>query len=160
MEIIEDISGFPTKTNSPRVSQQKLLPTAVQPRTFGDIILGNPASNELGSTATITSLVVPNGLSRTLYLTLSDDFNRTLFSVPDVALYLTTADAANQWPNATINMTNFPVSVMNDWGSTNNVNTVTLISMYNNSGSDRTIVFRARIRFIRNPKGGGSASNL
>lgn len=159
MDKVKNKTGFPPRENRPRVAQQVILPAAVKQRILGEFITGSPAPNNLGSGVSAT-ITVPSGASRSALITTSDNFNRTIMTSPDVAIYVGSISEATQWPNASQNMGNFPVSVFNDWGLTNNVNSVTRVQMYNNTGGSLDVIVAARIRLIKNPVAGGDSPNV
>lgn len=162
MKVIDNITGFPPRQNSPRVNQQSMLANAVTSHVLGGIISGNPESLKAGSGVSFTDsglTSIPNGESRTITTTLSDNFGRVLLAMPDEAIYINGTAAANQWPNATFNMTNVKVSFWNDWGYTNNINVVRRVSLVNNSGGAITVTYIYRWRIITNPIGGQTGAN-
>ncbi len=158
-QVIQDVSGFPDRVNKPRVNQQRMLPTAVPTRVLGQIISGAPESTTPGTGVSSGVLTIGNGNTATIQYTTSSVLNRTLLAVRDVGVYLGSISDATQWPNATINMRTFPISIYNDWGQTDNVNVVTRVHLYNNTGSSQNIIVVSRARIIINPVGGSNERN-
>lgn len=157
---IKNVTGFPTRENTPRVNQQRMLPTAVPTRVLGKIISGAPESTALGSGNSSGVVTVSATSSRSVVFTTFDIYNRVILSVPDVAIYFGSISEANQWPNLTYNMGNFPVCIFNDWGRTNNVNSATRVQMYNTTASPIDVIVVMRARLIINPSGGQEDSNV
>lgn len=160
MQTIKNITGFPDRQNNPRVNQQRILPSAVKSRSFGAIIFGSPSSNALGSGVNSGVITISNATNRSVAITASDAFKRTLLVSPDIAIFIGSVTSANQWPNSTYHMGNLPITIFNDWGLTNNVNTVTRVGIYNNTGSSRDVIIVYRARFIRNPVAGETDANV
>lgn len=130
-----------------RVSQNGFLPSAVRGRALGDIVESSHAGLGAGDSA---SLTIPASTSGNFRFTLTDNLNRTLFAKPDLAWYIGSVSATNQWPNSSYGMGNMPSMYFDDWGSTNNVNTVTHLVVRNNSGAEQLVIAVCRWRVIKN----------
>lgn len=160
-DYIEYKDPLAPNTMAARVSQQTVLPNSVQQRLLGQIITSNPASNSLGSGIQIPIVLVNNTTSITT-IKVSNNLGKTIIAIPDISLYTsqTVLSNATQWPGNGFGLSNMIMTVMNDWGTTNNVNVTTRVLIRNTSGADApsTIVYRYRI--ITNPIGGTGISNL
>lgn len=163
MKIIKNTTGFPDKENSPRVNQQQMLPAAIKQRLLGEIIGSSTGTVKAGSGTSSTS-TIPDATSASFLFTTTDNFNRVILVVPDVAIYVhataATVSSANQWPNATYGAGNMPVTVINDWGLTNNVNFVCRVVVRNNTGGSVNVIVVYRGRIITNALAGSEAANV
>lgn len=150
MSSIPNKPAFADVANQPRANQQQILPSAVQTRLLGNLFSNNPTSSSLG-TAIKLSTNLPNANSVSFKFTFKDPQGREIIGVPDVAFYIGTPDAANQWPNPTFGMGNMPTSVFNDWGLSDNKNVVVRATIRNNTGSAQLVYCYCRLRIIVNP---------
>lgn len=138
----------PLTTDTGRVSQQKVLPTSISPRLLGSII--SSSHSGLGAGA-FSSFSIPGVTSGKFDFTVADKLGRTILAIPDIAVYVNTLTAANQWPNATYGMGTLPITVFNNWGETDNVDTVTTVVVRNNTPNPVFVIVVCRWRIITNP---------
>lgn len=141
----------PLRDDPRRVNQQQVLPSAIQTRLIGNLFSNNPASFAPNSGVRLTE-IIPNNSSGNFYFTLTDNQNRELIAVPDIAFYVGEVVGPDTlWPNASFGMGNMPMTVYNDWAITDNKNVVTHAIMRNNSGTDQEVTCVCRFRIIANP---------
>ena len=136
----------------PRIRKPQIGSFQIEARSISDIISTSPRSNALGTGNTNPAESATQTVTNGQYFTFSTKYSSSRGSTlalasPDVSVYHDSISEATRYPNATINMSNFPVSIWTDWGSTNNVNVVIRISVYNNTGSDQEIVTVSRVRY-------------
>lgn len=138
----------PLEGEGERVSQQGLLPGSVQARNVGSIVTNSAAGLGAG---TYVYATIPATQSLNFLFTLADNQNRVTLAVPDVGFFVNGAVTEdNRWPTSTLGMGTMPVLVYNDWGLTDNINTVTHVVWRNNSGDAQPVVVVCRWRIITN----------
>ncbi len=74
-------------------------------------------------------------------------------TIHDFTIYIGSVSDSNKLPNGGgINMTQWIVTAFaNDWGDTDNINTVTKIYVQNvSAGSSKTVIVEVQPRFIQN----------
>jgi hypothetical protein len=111
-------------------------------------------------TGSATSGTLANGDSWFFTITFTNTAGAKTLVVPDVTLYLTSVSSANQFPDGSnITITDWTIiGPWNDWGDTNNTNTVTRIGITNISAGNQVVLLRTQGRVIANTlTGGGSA---
>lgn len=133
-----------------RVQPHDLVGQVIGGSKVGDVITGNPATTNLGAGTSSGVFTLLNTKTVRVAFTLSDNFRRVVLAVPDVSVYLGSISTANHWPTDAYNMVTLPVSAMNDWGNTDNVNVVNRVVITNNTGSDQDLVVVNRWRIITN----------
>lgn len=134
-----------------RITQQDLTPGSVKARNISNAVTSSHSGLGNGLAASIT---VPAAQSGNFVFTLKDNLNRTILAVPDVSVFPESVTAANQWPNSTYGMGTMPVTVMNDWGLSDNVGVVTRVVVRNNLTSDVFVTVVCRWRMVVNQTAG------
>lgn len=138
------------KPDQNRIGADSIFGQSISAGKIGDIITGNPASTNLGTGLSSGAATIADASSLSYIFTLTDNYNRVLVAIPDIAIYVDGSAVANQWPNTTYGMGNMPITWFNDWGLTNNVNTVTRVVVRNNTGGSRSVTVIVRWRLITN----------
>lgn len=128
-----------------RIKQQNITPGSIQTRSLGNIIL---------SGSTVTSTTTLNNNQQVVYTitTSTKNPNAKTFVVPDITIYQGSVANANSIPDgANVTATNYQIIFMgNDWGQTNNINTVTKVYVRNISAGTQTIILKLISRVITN----------
>lgn len=132
-----------------RLSQQYVRPSAVKSSGLGPIVASSASGvgNGLAATATIAG----SGNNQIFNFTVADKKGRTILALPDVSVYINSITTANQWPTSSYGVATLPVTVMNDWGLTDNINTVTRVVVRNNNVASVFVIVVCRWRVITNP---------
>lgn len=145
-----------------RVNQQKILPTSVTTRAFGNLFSSEPDSDALG-TGIVASIQVPASTTGSFNFTCSDTNGRQIFAVADISFYIDVINPSSPtslWPNQTYGMGIMPISVYNSWALTDNSNVVVQANLRNNDVSVpfHLIFCVCRFRIIANPGQSGFES--
>ena len=112
---------------------------------------GNDALNlQLSATAS-NSTSLANGASVAFTMTLTNASGKRLFGIPFVTLYEGSVAGGNEIGYGNARDASYRVvSIALDWGTTDNNNLITKVSITNNTGSTQTILFRGNWRFLVN----------
>ena len=149
----------PPAPPSTRVNQQAVLPTAVQTKTFSNLIQTNPSPTWL---YVPTAAAVSHARNFTFTPQTSGQEQQVL-AVPDMSLYIgitdiSQVDSSAQWPRTGFDVQSFPVFFINsDWGMTDGVDQVARIAWYNNSGSYQDVLIVCQFRYIVQPQALGAS---
>lgn len=127
-----------TFKDSQRVSQQRILPTALANRLFSQILSFSDTTN--------ATFLAPNAQSTTITATLSNNNNQPIFAIPEISVYIgiSTIDEIsdlNQWPTAAVGGGNFPIYFNSfDYGQASDNDQVARVTCRNNTGAAQQIL--------------------
>lgn len=148
---IPSVENKPTfdQVDRSRTNQQSLLPTSLQNRLLANFI---SSSNQ-----TYSAAVIQPSTSGTFTFTVRNTKGLRIVAVPDVSVYVGVTSLSeikfeNQWPTPALGGGNFPVYITpNDWGYTDNLNSVTRITCRNNSASPVPALAVVQWRILTQP---------
>ena len=102
-----------------------------------------------------------NGQSATFTITTTSNSGNRTMTIHDFTLYIGSVAAGNQLPDGgNITMSQWVVvPFVNDWGGTDNIDTVTKVYVENvSAGSSQKVIIEAQARFIQNSTTLGGSS--
>lgn len=146
---IPSVDPFVTAaTTAGRVNQQSMIPSSVTNRILGSII--SSSASGLGNASFLeTTMTVAQTISFDFFV--SDTKGRTIIAVPDIGVYVGSISPDNQYPTALYNPATLQVSSYNNWGLTDNINTVTSVVVRSNFVDPIDVIVVCRWRVITNP---------
>ncbi len=136
------------------INSLQLRPGSVRQTAVGNLVSSSHAG--LGNAA-FSAQLLPAMTTNQVNFILTDALARTVSGQPDVALFTGITDPSqiapdnsNQWPNVNFGLSNMPWMPYQNWGITDNVNTVTSVAIRNNTSNDVNVVIAVRWRLVTN----------
>lgn len=140
-----------------RITQQKILPTAIVTRFFGNLVSFSGVLH--------IPFIVTNGTSTLLTTSIVDNANRPILAIPQISIYIGPQNIdqisdSNQWPTAAVGGGNFPVYFNPfDYGQVSGADQVARVTCRNNTGSDQQVFAIVQWKVLTVPSPTSSTSS-
>lgn len=146
MNTFKTLPAVGARNISRRIGQREILPVSVSNRLLGNIVLKTGTSQG--------TISLDDGEDVLFVTTTSSRNNERNLTVVDVSVYIGSVAAANQLPGgSSIDESEWEIVLGsgNDWGLTDNFNTVTIAYIRNiSAGASQNVILNTQSRSIVN----------